>query len=91
MQLKQIPKPKEKPKPKSKPKPKEKKPKPKPKPKEKRKSNNYTRITIVNSNQDTQIDKYYDRKVNTMLGKIREQNRLISDQKIRFGWNFGDN
>ena len=88
MQLKQIPKPKEKPKPKPKEKP---KPKPKPKSKVKSKSNNYTRITIVNSNQDTQIDKYYDRKVNTMLGKIREQNRLISDQKIRFGWNFGDN
>ena len=84
MQVKQISKPKEKPKEKP-------KPKPKPKPKAKSKSNNFTTITIVNSNQATQIDKYYDRKVNTMLGKIREQNRLISDQKIRFGWNFGDN
>jgi hypothetical protein len=50
-----------------------------------------TTITIVKDlDKNTEIDKYYHIKVNNMIGKIREQNNMVDD-KIRFGWNSGDN
>jgi hypothetical protein len=85
-------KPKEKPKkpnskPKEKPKPKENPKTPKSKPKEKKKQTK-GRITIIRDHggEDNTIDHYYERKINNIVKKIKEQNEF-GDDKIRFGWN----
>jgi hypothetical protein len=74
-------KPKVKPKTKSKP---EKKPE-----KKKEKGTGKTIITIIKQQDHSVIDNFYDRKVNNIIKKIKEQNTMIDD-KIRFGWNAGD-
>lgn len=71
-------------------------PKPKPKPKPKAKQSEKPKIltkkyssgiTIVRDNdENTSIDEYYDRKMNGIIKRIKDQNQLIDD-KIRFGWN----
>ncbi len=95
-----TPKPKAKPKPKPKPKPSKPatgKPKPKPKaeakpatgkPKSKPKPKHHgSGITILrDSDESTNIDEYYERKMNGIIKKIKDQNQVIDD-KIRFGWN----
>ena len=47
-------------------------------------------ITIVKDDNDLHIDQYYDKRINGVINKIRDQNTMI-DNKIRFGWNSGDN
>ena len=89
-------KPKPKPKPKSNTKPKSNsttsKQQPKPKAKQSEKPKVSTKkyssgITIVRDNdENTSIDEYYDRKMNGIIKRIKDQNQLIDD-KIRFGWN----
>jgi hypothetical protein len=81
------PKPKPKPKPKAKPKPKPKlKQSKEPKVKHKNKGNG---ITIIQEKDNLGIDQYYEKKVNGIINKIKQQNQMIDD-KIRFGWNSGD-
>lgn len=73
----------------TKPKPRESKPKPKPKQNEIKESNTkYKRsgITIIQEKDNLNIDRYYEKKVNSIINKIKEQNQMIDD-KIRFGWN----
>ena len=44
-------------------------------------------ITIIrDSDENTNIDEYYERKMNGIIKRIKDQNQLIDD-KIRFGWN----
>lgn len=96
-QSKEKPKSKPKSNPKPKPKPKtENKPKPKPNPKPKKKetirpkvsTKKYNSgITIIrDSDENTSIDEYYERKMNGIIKRIKDQNEL-TDDKIRFGWN----
>jgi len=86
-----TPKPKVKaPKPKVKaPKPKVKAPKPKVKPqvKQPKQQNGRLTIKIIQEKDSSDIDKFYDRKINGIINKIKEQNKSCDD-KIRFGWNF---
>jgi hypothetical protein len=78
-------KPKSKPKPKSKEKGKEKESKPKPK------SNKTTRksgggITLIQEVSENNIDQNYERNLNTIIKKMKDQD-LINNDGIRFGWN----
>jgi len=96
--VKPKPKPvKPKPKPvKPKPKPKHVKPKVKPvksksiKHKNNTGNNSNSGITIIHDNDSSNIDQYYEKKVGIIINKIKQQNQMV-DNKIRFGWNSGDN
>ena len=46
-------------------------------------------ITIIQEKDNLGIDHYYEKKVNGIINKIKQQNQMIDD-KIRFGWNSGD-
>lgn len=44
-------------------------------------------ITLIRDNdENTSIDEYYERKMNGIIKKIKDQNDFVND-KIRFGWN----
>jgi len=77
------PKPKPKPKPKVKQKEKESKPKPKSK-KTTRKSGGG--ITLIQEVSENNIDQNYERNLNTIIKKMKDQD-LINNDGIRFGWN----
>ena len=82
-------------KPKSKPKTEQKKKtEPKPKPKKKseprpkttqRTSGGITVIRDLGDNTESTIDHFYERKMNTLIKRIKEQNEY-NNEKIRFGW-----
>ena len=79
------PKPKPKPKPKSKVNQKEKESKPKPKSKKTtRKSGGG--ITLIQEVSENNIDQNYERNLNTIIKKMKDQD-LINNDGIRFGWN----
>ena len=46
-------------------------------------------ITILRDSDSSIIDEMYDRKIQTVIKRIKNQNEL-TDDKIRFGWNVGD-
>jgi len=46
-------------------------------------------ITILRDSDSSIIDEMYDRKIQTVIKRIKTQNEL-TDDKIRFGWNVGD-
>ena len=78
-------KPKTKPKQKTEPKPK-KKVKSDPKPKtSQRTSSGITVIRDLGDNTESNIDHFYERKVNALIKRIKEQNEY-NNEKIRFGW-----
>jgi len=84
---KSMNKPKPKPKPKVKEKGKEKESKPKTKPKSKkttRKSGGG--ITLIQEVSENNIDENYERNLNTLIKKMKDQD-LINNDGIRFGWN----
>jgi len=73
-------------------KPKVKEPKPKvkavkPKVKEPKQQNGRLTIKIIQEKDSSDIDKFYDRKINGIINKIKEQNKS-SDDKIRIRYNF---
>jgi hypothetical protein len=85
MPLKEKPKPK--PKTETKPK-KDSKPKKKTDPKPKtsqRTSGGITVIRDLGDNTESTIDHFYERKVNALIKRIKEQNEY-NNEKIRFGW-----
>ena len=85
---------------KPKPKEKEKESKPKPKPKSKPKPNTNTKpkkekktirksgggITLIQEVSENTIDENYERNLNTLIKKMKDQD-LINNDGIRFGWN----
>ena len=77
------PKPKPKPKPKVKQKEKESKPKPKSK---KTTCKSGGGITLIQEVSENNIDQNYERNLNTIIKKMKDQD-LINNDGIRFGWN----
>jgi DNA gyrase/topoisomerase IV subunit B len=47
------------------------------------------KITLVKQRDNLDVDTFYDRKMKSVIKKIKDQNTMIDD-KIRFGWNSGD-
>ncbi len=57
-----------------------------PKPKVSTKKYNSGITLVVDNDENTSIDEYYERKMNGIIKRIKDQNQIIDD-KIRFGWN----
>jgi hypothetical protein len=94
MEPKKKPQPKKE-SPKKKPQPKKEPPKKKPQPKKEppkkeRSKQNWPIITIQKQQDTTKTDHLYDKRLNTIVKRIREEN-TFTDDKLRFGWNTGDN
>jgi hypothetical protein len=69
--------------------PTKKKPAKEPAPPKKKSGGSWPTITLLKQQDTTTTDHSYDKRLNTIVKRIRSEN-TFTDDKLRFGWNTGD-